>query len=205
MSAHAEPAGHGPAAPRERERASAADPLQLADLPADRRDLPLHRVGDHALRLVLHGLLLRPRRQPRRIRRGRPTSPARTSSTSGRGSSRSINTFILVTSSFTMHWATQSIKRGHRAGLCAGMVLTLLLGTTFLLTQVIEYHRIGFNTSDTAFAATFFGLTGLHACPRLHRPHDPARDDGQVVPRPLQPGGSTTGSRSAGSTGTSST
>ncbi len=75
-----------------------------------------------------------------------------------------INTFILVTSSFTMHWATQSIKRGHRAGLCAGMVLTLLLGTTFLLTQVIEYHRIGFNTSDGAFAASFFGLTGLHAC-----------------------------------------
>ena len=75
-----------------------------------------------------------------------------------------VNTFILVTSSFTMHWATTAIKKGHRAGLCAGMVLTVLLGTTFLLTQVIEYHRIGFNTSDTAFAATFFGLTGLHAC-----------------------------------------
>ena len=73
-----------------------------------------------------------------------------------------INTLILVTSSFTMHWATQSIKRGNRAGLCAGMVLTFLLGLTFLLTQVIEYHRIGFNTSDTSFAACFFGLTGLH-------------------------------------------
>jgi cytochrome c oxidase subunit 3 len=75
-----------------------------------------------------------------------------------------INTLILVTSSFTMHWATQSIKRNHRAGLCAGMVLTTLLGLTFLLTQVVEYHRIGFNTSDGAFAATFFGLTGLHGC-----------------------------------------
>jgi cytochrome c oxidase subunit III len=75
-----------------------------------------------------------------------------------------INTLILVTSSFTMHWATQSVKRNHRAGLCAGMVLTFLLGLTFLLTQVVEYHRIGFNTSDTAFAATFFGLTGLHGC-----------------------------------------
>jgi cytochrome c oxidase subunit 3 len=75
-----------------------------------------------------------------------------------------INTFILVTSSFTMHWATQSIKRGNRAGLQAGMVLTFLLGLTFLLTQVIEYHRIGFNTSNTSFASTFFGLTGLHGC-----------------------------------------
>jgi cytochrome c oxidase subunit 3 len=61
-----------------------------------------------------------------------------------------INTLILVTSSFTMH--------------CAGMVLTSLLGLTFLLTQVIEYHRIGFNTADHAFASTFFGLTGLHGC-----------------------------------------
>ena len=73
-----------------------------------------------------------------------------------------VNTVILVTSSFTMHWALQSIKRGNRAGLQAGLVLTLFMGLTFLLTQIIEYHRIGFNTSDTSFAATFFGLTGLH-------------------------------------------
>jgi cytochrome c oxidase subunit 3 len=75
-----------------------------------------------------------------------------------------VNTLILVTSSFTMHWATQSVKKNNRAGFQAGMVLTFLLGATFLLTQIIEYHRIGFNTSDTAFAATFFGLTGLHGC-----------------------------------------
>ena len=42
------------------------------------------------------------------------------------------------------------------------MLVTLLLGLSFLLTQVIEYHRIGFNTGDSSFAATFFGLTGLH-------------------------------------------
>jgi cytochrome c oxidase subunit 3 len=73
-----------------------------------------------------------------------------------------INTLILVTSSFTMHWADSSVKKGNRAGLKAGLFLTVCLGLTFLLTQVIEYHRIGFNTSDTSFAATFFGLTGLH-------------------------------------------
>jgi cytochrome c oxidase subunit 3 len=73
-----------------------------------------------------------------------------------------VNTLILVTSSFSMHWADQSVKRGNRAGLQAGLVLTLCLGTTFLFTQFIEYHRLGFNTGDTSFAATFFGLTGLH-------------------------------------------
>ena len=56
-----------------------------------------------------------------------------------------INTLILVTSSFTMHWADTSVKKGNRAGLKAGLALTFLLGLTFLLTQVIEYHRIGFN------------------------------------------------------------
>jgi cytochrome c oxidase subunit 3 len=73
-----------------------------------------------------------------------------------------INTAILVTSSFTMHWAVQSIRRGNRTGLKAGLVLTIALGLAFLLTQAIEYAHVGFNTSDGAFASVFFGLTGLH-------------------------------------------
>lgn len=73
-----------------------------------------------------------------------------------------INSAILITSSFTMHWALQSIKRGNRAGLKAGLALTFLMGFTFLATQVIEYARIGFAPRDNAFTTSFFGLTGLH-------------------------------------------
>ncbi len=73
-----------------------------------------------------------------------------------------VNTVILVTSSFTMHWALQSIKRGHRAGLQAGLVLTFLMGLTFLMTQIAEYARIGFAPGDNAFATIFYCLTGLH-------------------------------------------
>jgi cytochrome c oxidase subunit 3 len=73
-----------------------------------------------------------------------------------------VNTVILLTSSFTMHWALQSIKRGNRAGLQAGLVLTLALGLTFLLTQIREYSRIGFSPQDGAFGSVFYGLTGLH-------------------------------------------
>ncbi|MFN2471315.1 MAG: heme-copper oxidase subunit III [Gaiellaceae bacterium] len=73
-----------------------------------------------------------------------------------------VNTAILVTSSFTMHWALQAIKRGNRAGLQAGLVLTLALGVTFLLTQAREYSRIGFAPHDEAFGTIFYGLTGLH-------------------------------------------
>jgi len=73
-----------------------------------------------------------------------------------------VNTAILITSSFTVHWATQAVKRGDRNGLRAGLVLTILLGSAFLLTQAVEYSHVGFNTSDGAFASVFFGLTGLH-------------------------------------------
>jgi cytochrome c oxidase subunit 3 len=73
-----------------------------------------------------------------------------------------VNTCILVTSSFTIHWATQSIKRGNRAGLQAGLVLTFLMGLTFLLTQMIEYARVGFAPHDGAFGTIFYCLTGLH-------------------------------------------
>jgi cytochrome c oxidase subunit III len=73
-----------------------------------------------------------------------------------------VNTAILVTSSFTMHWALQSIKRGNRAGLQAGMVLTFALGLVFLLTQAREYSRVGFAPHDNAFGTVFYGLTGLH-------------------------------------------
>jgi len=73
-----------------------------------------------------------------------------------------INTAILVTSSFTMHWALQSIKRGNRAGLQAGLLLTFLMGLTFLLTQAREYSRVGFAPHDGAFGTIFYCLTGLH-------------------------------------------
>ena len=75
-----------------------------------------------------------------------------------------LNTLILVTSSGTIHWALSSIKRGNVWGLRAGLMLTFLMGASFLATQIFEYLRIGFNTSDGAFATIFFCLTGLHGC-----------------------------------------
>ena len=73
-----------------------------------------------------------------------------------------VNTFILVSSSFTMHWALESAKRENRFGLRAGMLLTFLLGLTFLIVQVNEYVHVGFSISDHAQGTVFYGLTGLH-------------------------------------------
>jgi cytochrome c oxidase subunit III len=73
-----------------------------------------------------------------------------------------VNTAILVSSSFTMHWAQTSIKNGNRFGLKAGILTTFLLGATFLFIQVNEYVHIGFAPHDFAQASVFYGLTGLH-------------------------------------------
>jgi len=73
-----------------------------------------------------------------------------------------INTAILLVSSLTIHWALVSIKRGNRFGLKAGMVLTFLLGLTFLFLQVNEYVHLGWAPRDSAQATIFYSLTGLH-------------------------------------------
>src|SRR6476646_5462688 len=73
-----------------------------------------------------------------------------------------VNTCILVSSSFTLHWAELSLKRGNRFGLKAGMLSTFLLGLTFLFVQINEYIHIGFAPHDFAQGSVFYGLTGLH-------------------------------------------
>ena len=73
-----------------------------------------------------------------------------------------VNTAILVSSSFTMHWALEGARNENRRALKAGMLTTLLLGLTFLLIQINEYVHLGFAISDTSQSTIFYGLTGLH-------------------------------------------
>jgi cytochrome c oxidase subunit 3 len=73
-----------------------------------------------------------------------------------------VNTAILVSSSFTLHWAEAAIKRGNHLGLKAGILTTFLLGCTFLFIQINEYANIGFAPQDHAQATIFYSLTGLH-------------------------------------------
>ena len=73
-----------------------------------------------------------------------------------------VNTAILLSSSFTMHWALEAIRRNNHRGLQMGLALTWLLGATFLFVQINEYIHIGFSARDGAFGSIFYGLTGLH-------------------------------------------
>jgi cytochrome c oxidase subunit III len=89
-----------------------------------------------------------------------------------------INTAVLITSSLTMALAIHAAQGGHTRRLVAFLVLTLLLGTTFLGIKAVEYaHKFEdglvpgpaftYNGPDAPHAQIFFSLyfamTGLHA------------------------------------------
>jgi cytochrome c oxidase subunit III len=73
-----------------------------------------------------------------------------------------VNTCVLVSSSFTLHWAEHGVKTKNRFALRAGILSTFLLGLTFLFVQINEYIHIGFAPHDFAQGSVFYGLTGLH-------------------------------------------
>ena len=111
----------------------------------------------------------------------------------GRRSCRSsiagFNTAILLSSSFTMHWALESAKAGNRFGLQAGIFTTFLLGATFLFIQINEYVHIGFSPQDNAQGSVFYGLTGLHGAHVAVGLTLLAFVDDPRVPRALHAGG----------------
>src|SRR5215211_7000579 len=73
-----------------------------------------------------------------------------------------VNTAILLSSSFTMHFALEGARNENRNALRVGILTTFLLGLTFLTVQINEYVHIGFSPQDNAQGTIFYCLTGLH-------------------------------------------
>jgi cytochrome c oxidase subunit 3 len=73
-----------------------------------------------------------------------------------------MNTAILISSSFTVHYALEAARKGNRAGMKLGLVLTWMLGLTFLFIQINEYVHLGFSARTESFGTIFYSLTGLH-------------------------------------------
>jgi len=76
-----------------------------------------------------------------------------------------LNTFILLTSSFTVVLALQGIQRESQFKLRLFLVLTLIFGGTFIGIQAYEYYELivveGLGM-DSLFGSSFFTLTGFH-------------------------------------------
>ncbi len=73
-----------------------------------------------------------------------------------------INTVILVSSSFVIHYGDVAIKRGDVGGLRKWYGLTALMGTVFLVGQVYEYLTLGYGLTTNLFSNCFYLMTGFH-------------------------------------------
>ncbi len=76
-----------------------------------------------------------------------------------------INTFFLVTSSVTFHFAEVYFRKSQKRKFMGWLGATILLGSTFLTIQAFEYSRLMFGTlslSSSTYGSVFFSLTGFH-------------------------------------------
>lgn len=75
-------------------------------------------------------------------------------------------TMILLTSSFTIHFAHSALNNGNKKRFNQWLGLTVALGLLFLSLQVFEYYEayahMGLTLSSGVYGATFFMLTGFH-------------------------------------------
>ncbi|BAL25920.1 cytochrome c oxidase subunit 3 [Azoarcus sp. KH32C] len=77
-----------------------------------------------------------------------------------------INTIILLTSGGTLTWAHHGLRHGNRGQLKLGLLITILLGVTFLTLQVHEYSHayseLNLRLDTGVYGSTFYFLTGFH-------------------------------------------
>lgn len=73
-----------------------------------------------------------------------------------------INTVLLIVSSFTFHRAGRECRADRLSASRGWLLLTGLLGAAFLAGQMVEYFSLPFGLTDNLFASTFYALTGFH-------------------------------------------
>jgi cytochrome c oxidase subunit 3 len=74
-----------------------------------------------------------------------------------------LNTMILLLSGTTVTWAHHCMLENNRKGLIQGLGLTILLGISFTICQVIEYSHAPFKlVGGGVYPSTFFLATGFH-------------------------------------------
>jgi cytochrome c oxidase subunit III len=73
-----------------------------------------------------------------------------------------INTIILVSSSFVIHFGDTAIKKNNLKGMQLWYGITALMGAIFLGGQVYEYSTLGYGLTTNVFANCFYIMTGFH-------------------------------------------
>ena len=73
-----------------------------------------------------------------------------------------LNTILLLVSSATFHKAGKALQKNKNSTSQKWLLITALLGISFLICQLFEYFNLPFSLTDNLFASTFYALTGFH-------------------------------------------
>ncbi|WP_449417204.1 cytochrome c oxidase subunit 3 [Phormidium nigroviride] len=73
-----------------------------------------------------------------------------------------INTIILVSSSFVIHMGDTAVKKNDVKGMRLWYAVTALMGIIFLGGQAYEYLTLGYGLTENVFANCFYLMTGFH-------------------------------------------
>lgn len=73
-----------------------------------------------------------------------------------------INTIILVSSSFVIHLGDAAIKRNRVGWMRFWYFITAIMGAVFLVGQIYEYMNLGYGLTSNVFANCFYLMTGFH-------------------------------------------
>lgn len=77
----------------------------------------------------------------------------------------SLNTFLLLTSSWTMVMGLRAIQMGDQKGLSRNILITAVLGFVFVALQYVEYSTLaaeGITIYGSEFGMRFYSVTALH-------------------------------------------
>ncbi len=76
-----------------------------------------------------------------------------------------VNTLMLLLSAASITWSRAGIANSNRGQMGSGILITFLLGATFIVSQFLEYghaSELGVMITTGAYGAMFYMLTGFH-------------------------------------------
>jgi cytochrome c oxidase subunit III len=74
-----------------------------------------------------------------------------------------INTVILVSSSFVLHWADKQVVHGDQKKLAWGILGAALLAGVFLVLKVVEYSDVPYRWDTHAYGSVVWTIVGFHS------------------------------------------
>jgi cytochrome c oxidase subunit III len=74
-----------------------------------------------------------------------------------------LNTLLLIASSFVVHWGDRGIRFGDERKLQLAMLGAIVMGTAFLVLKYVEYHDSEYWWDSHAYGSIIWTMIGFHS------------------------------------------